>query len=212
MASGMRMHSVARRLRNVTMHITSSAPKIAKFISQRALSTASLVAAVTPMLPVASLNSSLSDRARGAKSFTSRTRRAMVSPCWSVVFDQHLHRAAVGVQQARGGVDRRHRLRHHLRVARQLAPLEVALVEAGVDHLGQARQRDHRLRPGHVLHVPVEALDRRHDRRTGCRRPARPWSARRRRACSRRWRTSRRSSRCRGCSASRARSSGTPMP
>ena len=79
------MHSVARRLRKVTMHITSSAPKIAKFISQRALSTASLVAAITPTLPVASLNSSLSLSLAAAKFFTSRTSRAMVSPCWSVV-------------------------------------------------------------------------------------------------------------------------------
>ena len=114
-ASGIRMHSVARRLRKVMRHITSSAPKMAKFISQRALSTASLVAAVTPMLPVASLNSSLSLLFFAAKDFTSATSRGDGLALLVGGVDEHLHRAAVRVEQPRGRVDGGHALRHHLR-------------------------------------------------------------------------------------------------
>jgi hypothetical protein len=53
--------------------------------------------------------------------------------------------------------------REDLRVARQLAPADAALVEAGIHDLRQRRERDHRLAPGHVLHVPVEVVDRAHD-------------------------------------------------
>jgi hypothetical protein len=151
------------------MHITSSAPKIAKFISQRALSTASLVAAVTPTLPVASLNSSLSLLPVLANSFTCATRPAMVSPCWSVVFTstcialqsgfRRPVEVSIGVTDCAITCGSRGSWRHL--TLPSLKPAFTTLAMPGSEITD--------LRPRHVLHEPVEALDGGSSRRTGAR-------------------------------------------
>ena len=81
--------------------------------------------------------------------------------------NQHLHRAAVAVEKSGAGVDRGDRLRQHIAVARQCAPLQIAFVPTGIDHLGQTGQRHHRLHAVHVAHMQLEAIDGIHDFKGG---------------------------------------------
>ena len=77
--------------------------------------------------------------------------------------DQHLHRAAVGIEQAGTGIDRRHRLCEHGRVARQRPPGGVAFVPPRIDRLCHARQANHALHPMDAAHGGFEAVDGVHD-------------------------------------------------
>ncbi len=114
-------------------------------IGNWASETASLVAAMTPTLPVASRNLR-SSVAVLVVEFLDRGDHP-VDGLGLVVdgVDVDRHDAAVAVEQPGGGVDVGHRLGHGRRVARQLAPLEAALVPAGVDDLGDPADAEDRL-------------------------------------------------------------------
>ena len=71
--------------------------------------------------------------------------------------------AAVGVEQAGRGRHVGHRLGEHRRIPRQHAPLRTALVPAGVERPGHAREVDRRLHALDVGHAPGELVDRGHD-------------------------------------------------
>ena len=53
---------------------------------------------------------------------------------------------------------------YYVAVARQDLPFEAAFVPAGVDHLGDLRQADHRLYARGILHAPGEPVHRIDDR------------------------------------------------
>ena len=103
--------------------------------------TSSLVAAITPTLPVARLNVAPDIGFASRHAFTSATTRSMVL---GLVIPQEQHdrdHVAVGVQEAGAGLDVTRGLRELVGLARDVAPLEAALVPAGDGDLGDDRQR-----------------------------------------------------------------------
>ena len=160
------MQSVPRTERNVSRHSRMTAPNTQTRIGHCAAVTASLVAAITPTLPVASLNETSGLPWSGLEPLDRGDDRARSSPpCGRAVNSI----TGITLQSAFSRPRRRrhvgHRLREHRLVARQHAPLRAALVPAGVQRLRDARQVDRRLDARQVRHVPGEVVDRRHHAR-----------------------------------------------
>ena len=156
------MHSVPRTDRNEIRHSRMTAPKTQTMIGHCAAATASLVAAITPTLPVASLNDTSGLPCSASNCFTAATisldRLGLV-----VAGEQHdRHHAAVGVQQPARRRHVGHRLGQHRLVAREHAPLRRAFVPAGVQRLREPGQIHGGLHARQVPHVPGEVVDRRH--------------------------------------------------
>ena len=79
------MHSVPRTDLNDIRHSRMTAPNTQTMIGHCAASTASLVAAITPTLPVASLNDTSVLPWLASNALTSATICSMVSALWSRV-------------------------------------------------------------------------------------------------------------------------------
>ena len=84
MASGTRMHSTARSERKVSQQNSATEPNSAPSIMTSARSTASLEAAMMPMLPPARRNSTPGVTSSAMSRLTSFITWATVAPSWSV--------------------------------------------------------------------------------------------------------------------------------